>query len=369
MTAKNEQKSTDADLERERLKSLVNSMGDGVIAIDQQLKIVLNNGAALNILDSNESLPGKSIATVLRLIDKNNQPVNLKKTLSSLKTPLNSRDWKIKYTDGSQASLYISIAPVNLGYGQHGLKGFVLLLRDITHEKSLEEERDEFISVVSHELRTPIAIAEGNIGNAEFIFEKSDVQNKDISDMLRRAHEQILFLASMINDLSTLSRAERGKLVLDIQDINAHHLVEDLASDYKKQAAEKSLVIKTDLDPHLEVLKSSKLYVREVLQNFVTNALKYTQKGHITIGAKAKPKGIEFYVADTGIGISKSDQSKVFDKFFRSENYKTHESSGTGLGLYVTMKLARILHADISIKSEITKGTTFTVFIPNLNDN
>lgn len=355
-----------ADLERERLKSLINSMGDGVLAIDEKLKVVITNGAALNILDINKTLNGQPIADVLKLIDKNNQPLDLKNLIESTKTSQASRDWKLLYPDGSEVRLYTSIAPVRLGYGQKGMKGYVILIRDITREKSLEEERDEFISVVSHELRTPIAIAEGNIGNVEFIFEKSNAHNPSITDALKQAHDQITFLSGMINDLATLSRAERGKLQLEIETINVHDLITELAEIYRPQATSKSLEIQTDIDPHLEVLQSSKLYTREILQNFITNAIKYTEKGHVTIGARARKDGVEFHVSDTGIGISKTDREKVFDKFFRSEDYRTRQNKGTGLGLYVTMKLARLIHAEIELDSELNKGSTFTIFIPNM---
>lgn len=354
-----------AELERERLISLINSMADGVIATDEQTKIVLSNGAALNVLDVNSTLSGKYIRYILKLTDKNNQPVDIHKVILEIKTQFTCRDWKLHYADGSTANLYISIAPVQLGYGQFGQKGFVILLRDITHEKSLEEERDEFISVVSHELRTPIAIAEGNISNAQFIADKTgDITV--VKDALKQAHNQIEFLSGMINDLATLSRAERGKLEVEMESINVHELLNDLDNSYKPQAAAKNLVFSSDSDPRLELLQSSKLYVREILQNFITNAIKYTETGNVTLRAKPRQNGIEFTVTDTGIGISKSDQEKVFDKFFRSEDYRTRQNNGTGLGLYVTMKLARIIHAEVDLRSEINKGSTFTIFIPNL---
>jgi two-component system, OmpR family, phosphate regulon sensor histidine kinase PhoR len=355
-----------AELERERLISLINSMGDGVIAIDENFKIVVTNGAALNILDLNTSLANRKVTDILRLVDKNNKHIDLTMLITNTKTSLASRDWKLKYADNSYINLYTSIAPVRLGYGQKGMKGYVILLRDITREKSLEEERDEFISVASHELRTPLAIAEGNIGNAEFIFKRSGHQNKEVAEALAQAHTQITFLAGLVNDLATLSRAERGKLTLDLESINAHDLIQEVADSYRPEAAAKSLEIKTDIAPTLELIKSGKLYVREILQNFVTNAIKYTEKGHITIGAHPAPGGIEFTVSDTGIGISKTDQQKVFEKFFRSEDYRTRVNSGTGLGLYVTQKLASLLKAKIELESELDKGSTFRVFIPNL---
>jgi signal transduction histidine kinase len=280
--------------------------------------------------------------------------------------PTTTRDLLLHYGDDSKANLYLSIAPVHLGYGSaSGDHGYVLLIRDITREKSLEEERDEFISVVSHELRTPIAITEGNISNALYIATKDgDIQA--VQDALKAAHDQTLFLAGLVNDLSTLSRAERGVLQVDVEAINPHQLVEDLAKTYTDQAAAKNLKLHTKLDPRLEVLHSSTLYTREILQNFITNAIKYTETGSVTIGAKTDPKGVRFSVSDTGIGISKSDQEKVFDKFFRSEDFRTRQNSGTGLGLYVTMKLARLIHAEISVESELNHGSIFTIFIPNL---
>jgi PAS domain S-box-containing protein len=361
VTAKN------AELERERLTSLINSMADGVIAIDEKTHVVITNGAALNILDVNSTLSGKMLSSVLKVVDKNNQPIDMHQTVLDTKTQFTCRDWKLQYPDGSTINLYTSIAPVRLGYGQEGMHGYVILLRDITREKSLEEERDEFISVVSHELRTPIAIAEGNVGNAEFIVEKTGDLNQ-VKDALKAAHDQINFLSGMINDLATLSRAERGKLTLEIEDINVHDLINGLEKLYTPDAEKKGLKLFTEIDPHLELLKSSTLYVREILQNFVTNSIKYTEKGHITITGKQKKEGVEFRVSDTGIGISKADQEKVFDKFFRSEDYRTRQNSGTGLGLYVTMKLTRLIHAEISLESELNKGSTFIIFVPNLAD-
>jgi signal transduction histidine kinase len=102
------------------------------------------------------------------------------------------------------------------------------------------------------------------------------------------------------------------------------------------------------------------------MQNFITNAIKYTQEGSITIGAKQMPDGVKFSVTDTGIGISKGDQARVFDKFFRAEDYRTREQNGTGLGLHVTRKLAQLAHAEISLESELNKGSTFTIYFPNL---
>lgn len=349
----------------ERLSSLINSMVDGVLAVDEKHKIVEYNGALLNILDMNLNLRGKDISRIGKFVDQNNQPVDLKEFIDSTKSQQISRDFKIVYKDKSSANVYISVASVHLGFGHEYTKGFVLVMRDITREKSLEEERDEFISVVSHELRTPIAIAEGNLSNAQYITKKIH-GNEPIKDALKQAHEQILFLSGMINDLATLSRAERGKLNVEIETIEVNKLIDDLLDAYTPQAKDKGLKLEATHTEKPITLNSSRLYVREILQNFITNAIKYTEKGSVTIAAAPTKAGVSFIVTDTGIGISKSDQERVFDKFFRSEDYRTRANSGTGLGLYVTVKLARMIHADIDLTSKINQGSIFTISIPNL---
>jgi PAS domain S-box-containing protein len=353
-----------AKLEHERLNSLINSMADGVIAVDQHSRVQMYNGAALNILDVNSSMKGHLLSTVLKPVDKDNNPVDIDELILATTSPTTNRDLRLRYSDDSTINLYLSIAPVHLGYGTTGQRGFVLVLRDITREKSLEEERDEFISVVSHELRTPIAIAEGNLSNAQFIADK-DKSSEPIRAALKEAHSQVLFLADMINDLSTLSRAERGVLKLETETIDVAMLLTELYESYSAQASDKGLHL-TVVAKGKPVLSSSRLYVREVLQNFITNALKYTEKGSVHIEAKVTKKGVIFAVSDTGIGISKQDQKRVFDKFFRSEDFRTRSTNGTGLGLYVTAKLARLLQADISLTSKLDHGSTFTITIPNL---
>jgi signal transduction histidine kinase len=301
---------------------------------------------------------------MLHPIDKDDKPVDIVELIKSTTVPTTNRNLRLKYTDGSTINLYLSIAPVRLGYGEIGQRGYVILLRDITHEKSLEEERDEFISVVSHELRTPIAITEGNISNAQFITEKSG-DLAPVKVALKEAHNQILFLADLVNDLAMLSRAERGKLQVEVEKIKVRDLVNELIDNYQSEAVKKSIKLSADFGSEVTTLNSSILYVREILQNFITNALKYTEQGSVSIKVNNYQSGVGFIVSDTGIGISRGDQQRIFDKFFRSEDYRTQKTNGTGLGLYVTSKLANILKANISLKSELNKGSTFSINLPN----
>jgi signal transduction histidine kinase len=245
------------------------------------------------------------------------------------------------------------------------MKGSIVIVRDITKQKSLDDERDEFIAVVSHELRTPVAIAEGALSNIQFLVDKGgDV--KLLEKTLDDAHQQILYLAQMVNDLSTLSRAQRG-VNMDPEDINVKDFLHELHGKYLDSAKKQHL--KLELSLHATgIVRTPRMAIEEVMQNFITNAIKYTKKGSVTIGASRVNDGhgpeVEFSVRDTGIGISKSDQTHVFQRFWRSEDYRTRETTGTGLGLHVVEQLAIKMGTRIELKSRLDHGSTFSFRLP-----
>lgn len=352
--------------ERQRLLSLINNMGEAVVATDSKGKILLYNAATLNLLDTNQSLDKKNIDSVLKLKTYKQKPIKLFKSLQDSDSGITSSEYIHEYGPNDHISMYINATPIKLGFGENTDSGYIIIMRDITKEKSLEEERDEFISVVSHELRTPVAIAEGNISNAMFMSAKHH-DPKIVTNSLNQAHDQVVYLANMINDLATLSRAERTDVPLEISTVDVKVLAESIARDYQSEAAAKNLKLTVSVAEDTKAIQSAQLYLQEILQNFVTNAIKYTKQGTILVHVRSNAKDeAVFSVADSGIGLSKSDQKRVFEKFFRSEDFRTRESSGTGLGLYVTSKLAHRLNAKIELESELNKGTTFTITVPSL---
>lgn len=343
-----------------RLNTLLNSISDTVLTLNRYGRITSQNSAALSFFDTNQSLVGKNIDTVVALRDESLKPMSLRKIAENIRTTIIREDVSVKDGNGSVMRLSIQLSPIHSKFGDDD-NGCVVIIRDITRQKTLEDEKDEFISVTSHELRTPIAIAEGSLSNLLYMFEKGAPAEK-LSSSATAAHDQVLYLAKMINDLSTLSRAERG--VGDApEEINLNTLFQDLYLRYQAEAESKGLKLDLDIE-HLPTISTSRLYLEEILQNFLTNAIKYTKEGTITLSGKLKDGHVQCAVSDTGIGISKTDQAKVFEKFFRSEDYRTRETSGTGLGLYVVKKLADKLNISIEIDSRLNHGTTFSFMLP-----
>lgn len=354
-------------LQRDRVITIVNNLADAVISTDMEGIVRVYNAASLNLLDTNESLNGRHIDDVLSVINQQHEPVSLFKEMKKSKTVSKTDDFSHAFSDGEEIRLEITFSPIRSSFSRSKKgethDGYIVIARDITKSKSLEEERDEFISVISHELRTPITIAEGTISNVQIMMEHPDSTPKMLKDGVNLAHDQVLFLANMVNDLSALSRAERGvgdeTEIIDVKDL-AHQMIEKYTADAK----EKNLHLDLDLAPNIGKIKTSRLYIEELLQNFITNAIKYTKKGSVKLIFEKKDDIINFAVKDTGIGISKSDQIKVFEKFFRSEDYRTRETGGTGLGLYVAAKLAHKMGTKIEMTSRLNVGSTFSFVLP-----
>jgi PAS domain S-box-containing protein len=352
--------------EHEQILTIVNNLADAVFSVDMQGCIRLYNAAGLNLLDTNSSIEGKKLDDVFSLEDENGKHVELFSEIKKVKAVTVNDDLRMRSGDDVMR-LELTFAPIRSSYSSADpsgtSQGFILIARDVTRVKSLEEERDEFISVVSHELRTPVTVAEGTISNAQLMLERNLSDKQKLERSLEEAHDQVVYLAKMVNDLSTLSRAERG-VASEVERIDVNELAHDLFGEYHAEAEKAGLHFNLEISPKPGHVCVSRLYLHELLQNFITNSIKYTREGTVTLKVYLSGQDVVFDVTDTGIGISKSDQAKVFDKFYRSEDYRTRETNGTGLGLYVTRKLAKKMGTTIELKSRLNHGSTFSFRLP-----
>lgn len=362
------QEQAEERFQRDRVTTIINNLTDAIIATDAKGRIDTFNAASLSLLDTNQSLDGKSIGQALKLTHQDGATFSLTAALKSAKSVV-ARDDLMLEVGEEKLNVSLVFSPIRSTDSSESKKAssHIIILRDITRQKSLEEERDEFISVVSHELRTPITIAEGTLSNLQVMHERGGATASQLNDGIGTAHQQIIFLADMINNLSTLSRAERG-VMADRVPIAVEPFIHNIYRQYSKEAEKKKLLFNLDIDPQLGTVEASELYLGELIQNFITNAIKYTKTGSVTLGVHKKDDTLRFFVKDTGIGVSKGDQKKIFEKFFRSEDYRTRETSGTGLGLHVAKKLANLLGTEIELESRLNYGSTFSFELPQSKD-
>lgn len=352
---------------RNRLLTIINSLTDAVLSVDSRGRVELYNSATLDLLDEDKQIVGKNLSKICKLSKINTEIFDMQEIFRIGKPYFSTNDL-ILSKDDEKLRIEIEIIRIRESSSKKNRersKKFVVILRDITKQKTLDEERDEFISVVSHELRTPVAILEGSLSNLRLLIQKK-APSKLLETTAETAYKQNTFLATMVNDLSALSKVERG-LNHQAEIIHPQELAESLFNKYHKSAAEKGLSLNLNLDNKLNSVKTSKLYLEELLQNFITNSLKYTHEGSIEICFKNSLKGVIFEIKDTGIGISSSDQKRIFEKFYRSEDWRTRETGGTGLGLYVSSKLAAKMGTKIQVESKLNHGSKFFFELPKIS--
>ncbi len=366
-TQSSDQLKTQIKAERQRLETIINSINDVIIHVSTRGNVKLYNAAALALLDTNQDINGKNVDELLHLVDENGDKIILSEFMRESKVFRERNDLCHQYSDGQKINIFLSISPVrgifDATKARASISGFILIMRDITKQKSLDDERDEFISVVSHELRTPVAITEGTLSNVEFILEKNNA-DKTLIGNVEQAHQQVLFLSQMVNDLSTLSRAQRG-VNMEPELIDVKIFMGELYNKYLPEARTHQLSLDVD-STATGVVSVARMAIEEIMQNLITNAIKYTREGGVVIGVHkvSDEHAVEFFVRDTGIGISKSDQARVFQRFWRSEDYRTRETNGTGLGLHVVEQLAATIHTQIELKSRLNHGSTFSFKLP-----
>lgn len=349
--------------ERERFVALVNTIDMAVVATDSDQKISLYNSGALSLLGTNISLGGQLFSDVFPLIDPNQQPVDIISQVRSGKHAMERLDTSIKVGQKDIVNLQVIAAPIRTNFGSKG-GGYVVTMRDITKQKTLDEQRNEFVSVTSHEIRTPIAIIEGTLSTALAGPMVAKAQ-PEVVKLIRNAHEQTLFLSRLVQDLATLAKAEGEFLEIDLKPVDPAKVIQNQFKNHTAEATEKGLnmILHPSLDLH--PILSSEIYINEILENFITNAIKYTKQGTVTLGAEsAAENSIRFWVADTGIGVGQADQKKLFTKFFRAEDFETRETGGTGLGLYITKKLAERIGGKVWCTSELGRGSVFYLDVP-----
>jgi len=353
---------TEIESEKKQLLTLINNIGDSIFVLDNKGKVVVYNDSATKLIGKQNILK-KPIKDLLDFQNKDKEKVNFDiKQLSSLPE---STDLKLKAPDTSLMDVSISASQYTV---ERQNKGYVLIIRDITKEKSIEEERKDFIAVAAHELRTPLTIAQGDVS---FLLSPPFLpENPESVHILNGALRSLKQLSHIISDLTNLAAADSQNLDVKLEPLDCSKLLKDLQTDFKDQASEKGIVLITKIERKTEIpiIYSSRYIVQEILSALINNAIKFSDKGLVTLSIvdnEENEDGVTFAVKDNGIGISQSDQKKIFQKFFQSEDFMTRSHGGTGLGLYIANKLANRLTAKVSFKSNYGKGSTFFLWVPS----
>ena len=232
----------------------------------------------------------------------------------------------------------------------------------VTKLKELDKMKDMFISMASHELRSPLGAIKGYL---DFLKEKKEVladgEAKQYVDNITISVDR---LNGLVSDMLEVSRLEGNRMPMKIESVDVNKVIGESIEEIKSQAIQKGLALSFDPVENNSFVLADGNRLKQVLINLIGNSIKYTPQGSVTVSVGPKDKELGITIADTGIGISSEDQANLFGKFYRIQNDKTKNITGTGLGLWITMEIVKRMKGRITVESIEGVGSHFTVYLP-----
>lgn len=349
----------DIAAEKSKLKTIINSMGDGVLVCDSSGCIVLTNPATSLMLGITEhvllggllaecGLPGELVKTI-------------EESLAAGEAGYASVSQELHLGETGQVFLRAHTAPVRNDAG--GIMGSVTVLQDISHLKELDRMKSEFIAMVAHELKAPIAGVEQQL--SVILSRVAGELSAKQEHLLVRAKERTRGVLSLIKDLLDLSKIEAGKLVQYKEPLSLPEVIRATVEGMKSDAAERGIVVNLFCPEECPLILADRRGMEGVFNNLISNAVKYSGDGRkVTIILDEDNGFIRVTVADDGIGIRKEDLSRIFDRFYRVRTPQTRQIIGTGLGLSIVKSIVEAHHGSIRVESQEGSGASFTVLLP-----
>ncbi len=352
--------------------AMLESVADGVMVVDADSQVILFNAAAERMFElERRQIVGQSISKFISIWGKAGE-IWGPAVEEWARLPEDSVHGQQSFEDRlefGEKIISVNLAPVI--YTTSGLPSFlgtVSIFRDITRDVELDRMQREWVSTVSHELRTPMTSIKGyaDLLVLGAVGQISESQREFLNIIKNNADR----LSVLVNDLLDISRIETGRLKLDIKPIDPYELVETVVVNLvgRREQEGKDIDIQADLPEGLPLMSGDIDRVTQILTNLLDNAFNYTPKGgSITVLARALAprRMVEISVVDTGIGISPEDQTKILDRFYRSDHPDVQRVSGTGLGLAIVSHLVEMHGGHLSIHSDgLGKGSTFSFTLP-----
>lgn len=345
--------------EHNQLSMAITYMADGVIITDDGSYVQLLNPAAARLLKiSGKEALGRTFAEVAR----HHQLIDL---------------WHRCEADGSEQTEAVEIGrdlflqTIVTQFQQHGAKGYLVVIQDLTPVRRLQTIRRDFISNISHELRTPLASLRAI---SETLQDGALEEPQVARRFLGRADRELDVMTQMVEELLELSRIESGQVPLRLQPTAVSQLLLLPVERLKNQAARVGVELIVDLPAGLPTVLADPGRIHQVVSNLIHNAIKFTPEGgNIKLSAFVKPNRfanmVVMTVKDNGVGIPPEDIPRIFERFYKSDRARTRSAGGTGLGLSICRHIVQAHNGRIWVKSKLKRGSTFYFTLPQVTSS
>ncbi|MFB1080448.1 two-component system histidine kinase PnpS [Jeotgalibacillus sp. JSM ZJ347] len=345
---------SEQSVQQDRLRTLIENMGSGLIMIDKQGYIVLVNRPFLSFFHSKiEDVLNESYVDVFK-----NKQVN---ALAEEVFLTEQRVRKQILIEETLPHKHLEVYGAPIIGERSAWQGIVLVFHDISELKKLEQMRKDFVANVSHEVKTPITSIKGF---TETLLDGAMNDKGALESFLHIIAKESDRLQMLIQDLLELSRVEQQGFKLTLSQVDVAELIEDVSVMMTHKASEKNINIQLDLKKPL-MIEGDSDRLKQVFINLLTNALTYSYaNADITVQSKKLKNSIQLQFIDRGIGMEKEELSRIFERFYRVDKARSRNSGGTGLGLAIVKHIIEVHNGEITVESEPEKGTIFTITLP-----
>lgn len=338
MTEKLQTSFTELSRSKEELESIISSISEALLVIDKEGRIILFNKSAERIARS-DRIAGKYYWEVIRS-ERFNSLVELEDNAPA------SNDFEL-----NERSYLCSVTPIRSAEAK------VILLHDITQMRQIETIKKDLVVNVSHELRTPLTAIKGF---TETLIDEESPQNREYLEIIQRHTDRLI---KIVNDLLDLSELEENVTKLNREAVDLHDIMDKVLVIFSQKVKDKGLELKVE-GPKPVIIQADPFRLEQMFSNLVDNAIKYTEKGAITISIEDSSPDIIIRISDTGIGIAREHIPRIFERFYVVDKSRSRSVGGTGLGLAIVKHIVSLHQGTISVQSTPPGGTTFIIRLP-----
>ena len=337
------------------VQAVFGAMLDGLVVVDDLRRVRLMNREFRRVFGLDENVSGGTLLEVIRHASVD------RLVMEAIRSRQPQRE-SIQLSRGASEGREMEVSAVPLGENSAQMEGAVVLFRDVTQLRQMEEMRREFVANVSHELRTPLSIFRGYL---ETLLDDPQQPPGELLRILEIMERHSDRLNALVEDVLSLARLESPGAELDLSEVDLAELLHAIMRDWEKRFAAKQLKSHLNFPGNLPRLQADESRLQEVIYNLLDNAVKYSQPGG-TVSLRAEVNGdrVRISVADQGVGIKEADLPRIFERFYRADKSRSGEHAGTGLGLSIAKHIVQLHGGTVEAESEPGKGTTISVLLP-----